>query len=133
LFPPAAPSQPFIGQEERAGLENKPWVNLVEENVNLFEECDRLLTSLDASSREFAQHVNCRLGELLHRAGVTIIAGDATFDRVRHQSDPADSIPTNGMPVAETQSPGFAVGRRVFRRARVKVNQPAPTAKGPPS
>ncbi|MHB1424410.1 MAG: hypothetical protein ACYC3I_14660 [Gemmataceae bacterium] len=102
-------------------LQNKPWLNLVEECVDLYDELDRLQPSLDASAQELADHCRCRLLEILERSGVSILAENATFDRGRHQAESARESPPEGTPIEATLSPGFAVGRRVFRRARVKL------------
>jgi hypothetical protein len=112
-------------------LRNKPLMNLVEECVSLFDELERLRPSLDTSSQDFADHLGCRLQEILERSDVTIITGESAFDRHRHQHASPDATVADGTPIAETQSPGFAVGRRVFRRAHVKVADIAPIEKGP--
>jgi molecular chaperone GrpE (heat shock protein) len=112
-------------------LANKPWVRLVEECVTLFDEIERLHSSLDDSSRDFADHVKCRFLEILERSGVTIISGDALFDGARHQADSLPGEVADNTPITETLSPGFSVERRVFRRARVKIAEVPPTEKGP--
>jgi molecular chaperone GrpE (heat shock protein) len=106
-------------------------VNLVEECVALYEEVDRIRRGLNASCQELADHLRCRLEETLERSGVTRIAGDPDFDRHRHQPPATGAPPRPGAPVAETLSPGFAVGRRVFRRAVVRLADAASTEKGP--
>jgi hypothetical protein len=114
-------------------LDNKPWVNLVEECVALVDEVDRLRLSLDPMASDFADHVSCRVLEILERSGVTIIFGDASFDRNRHEPEtPSDSV-AEGTPILEFLSPGFSVERRIFRRARVKVTDSASAEKGTPS
>jgi hypothetical protein len=112
-------------------LRNKALMNLVEECVSLFDELERLRPGLDTSSQDFADHLGCRLQEILERSDVTIITGEAAFDRHRHQHASPDATVADGTPIAETQSPGFAVGRRVFRRARVKLAEVASIEKGP--
>jgi hypothetical protein len=52
---------------------------------------------------------------------VETICSDATFDRLRHQPDHTRPGITQGAAIAQTLSPGFAVGRRVLRRARVRL------------
>ena len=111
-------------------LNNKPLMQLVEECVLLFDELDRLRPGLEASTQDFADHVASRVQEILERCGATIISGDLTFDHRRHQQETTDPLIADGSPIAETQSPGFAVGRRVFRRARVKLTENATTEKG---
>jgi molecular chaperone GrpE (heat shock protein) len=86
--------------------------------VLLFDELDRNLESFDQERRSLAEHVMARLGEILSAAGVQTIDGEATFDRRRHQPDKAT---TTDARIAETLSPGFALGQRVLRRARVRI------------
>lgn len=95
------------------------WIELVEECVGVVDELDRHMDSFDAPRREVAGHVVLRLEEILGRSGVEIIWTDETFDRARHKPDVGDA--TAGAAVAETLSPGFAVGPRVLRRARVRL------------
>ena len=108
-------------------------MQLVEECVSLFDEIDRLRPDLDMSGQDLAEHLGSRLQEILQRSGVTIIAEDATFDRRRHLPESAESEVADGTPILATQSPGFAVGRRIFRRARVKLAGSTSTEKGPSS
>jgi hypothetical protein len=61
-------------------LQNKPWLNLVEECVDLYDELYRLQSSLDTSAQELADHCRCRLLEILERSGVSILADNTTFD-----------------------------------------------------
>jgi molecular chaperone GrpE (heat shock protein) len=127
-----ANDQPAAGQAPIDDpLNNKPLMSLVEECVNLIDELDRLRPSLEPTSQDFADHLGCRIQELLERSAVTIIAGDLTFDRHRHQTESIAGTSTDGARIEETQSPGFALGRRVFRRARVKLAVVVSTEKGP--
>jgi molecular chaperone GrpE (heat shock protein) len=71
---------------------------------------------------EVAEHVMCRLQEILERCGVQPISDEGDFDRNRHQSA---GKALAGATVAETLSPGFQVGVRILRRARVQVKNPA--------
>jgi hypothetical protein len=116
LLPPAE----TVGESEDL-LENKRWLGLVEECVTLFDELDRHGASFDPQRREVAAHVCYRLQEILERSGVTLISGDPTFDRNRHRPEPAAAGIAAGAVIAETLSPGFSVGRRVLRRARVRL------------
>ena len=102
-------------------MANKPWLSLFEECVDFYGELERLQPSLDASAQEMVDHCRCRLLEILERSGVTILAEDTAFDRGRHQAESTCESPHEATPIETTLSPGFAVGRRVFRRARVKV------------
>jgi hypothetical protein len=111
-------------------LENKPWSRLVEDCVCLFDEVERLRPELDNTAQEFASHVTCRLQEILERSGVEIIAEDTGFDRTRHQAETSLSAIDNETTITRTLSPGFAVGRRVFRRARVELAESVPNEKG---
>jgi hypothetical protein len=105
-------------------LDNRPWLKLVEESVTLFDELDRHRADFDAPRQEVADHVICRLQEILERCGVEPISGDGNFDRSRHQPEGATRV-LPGATVAEIVSPGFRVGKRVLRRARVRVHNPA--------
>jgi molecular chaperone GrpE (heat shock protein) len=99
----------------------EPWMKLVEECVEVIDELDRHMTSLDPQHQELADHVIIRLGEVLERSGVDVISDEAAFDSKRHRPERAGSRTSPGATIAETMSPGFAVGRRVLRRARVRV------------
>ena len=55
-------------------LDNRPWLKLVEENVALFDELDRHRADFDAPRREVADHVICRLQEILDAAALTRLA-----------------------------------------------------------
>ncbi len=96
-------------------------MKLVEECVDMVDELDEHMESFDAPRREVARHVILRLEEILGRSGVEIISNEATFDRARHKPEAAHAAIANGAALSETISPGFAVGRRVLRRARVRV------------
>jgi hypothetical protein len=102
-------------------LEDGRWIKLVEECVEVVDELDGHMDSFDETRREVAGHVILRLEEILGRSGVEIISNDAVFDRARHKPDANHAAPRNGAAIRETLSPGFAVGPRVMRRARVRV------------
>jgi hypothetical protein len=125
LAPPELPIPSLLAPEPLGSdpLDNKPWLKLVEENVALFDELDRHRADFDAPRQEVADHVICRLQEILERSGVDTIYGDANFDRSRHQPEGASRV-LPGATVTETLSPGFQVGRRILRRARVHVQNP---------
>ena len=103
-------------------LDNREWLGLVEECVALFEDLDRHRDSMQAGGREVADHACLRLVEILQRRGVEIVEGDETFVRGRHQPVGRGEPPVEGQGIAETLSPGFVVGRRVLRRARVTLD-----------
>jgi hypothetical protein len=97
------------------------WLRLVEECVGFFDELDQSRHRLDDERlRELVSHVRLRVKEILERSGVDMIDGEQTFDRARHQADAARA-PRPGAPITATISPGFAVGKRVLRRARVET------------
>jgi hypothetical protein len=110
-------------------LDNLPWLKLIEENVALFDELDSHRADFDAPRQELADHVICRLQEILERCGVEPISGEGDFDRSRHQNEGAVRVFPGAM-IAETLSPGFRIGKRILRRARVRIQTPAPA---PPS
>lgn len=96
-------------------------MKLVEECVAVVDELDEHMGSFDPPRREVAGHVVLRLEEILGRSGVEVISNDAIFDRARHKPDAEHAATGNGATVGETLSPGFAVGHRVLRRARVQL------------
>lgn len=107
------PGQDFIA--------NQPWIALIERCVGLFDELDRLNPRLDAPRREIADQVLERLQEILEASGVRTIQGDTNFDRSLHELVAASGAVNAGATIIETVSPGYAVDRRVLRRARVRI------------
>jgi hypothetical protein len=101
--------------------EQKRWLGLVEECAALLDELERNRESLEPSARELADHVELRLQEILERSGVMVIADETTFDRGRHQAERGASRARPGDAILETLRPGLAVGRRVLRRAIVRL------------
>lgn len=97
------------------------WERLAEECVDLVDELDRNMASFDPERQELADHVILRMEEGLERSGVDVISEDEAFDSKRHRPEKATTKTSPGAPIAETLSPGFAVGRRVLRRARVRL------------
>ncbi|HLJ35013.1 MAG TPA: hypothetical protein VKU38_15265 [Ktedonobacteraceae bacterium] len=103
-------------------LDNTQWLALVEDCIEIFAELDRNYASFDASRQALARHVSLRIEEILGRSGVTIIQGETTFERHRHQPEDATMSVAPDTPIVETLSPGFAVGSRILRRARVRLS-----------
>ncbi|MCX7702301.1 MAG: hypothetical protein N2039_15610, partial [Gemmataceae bacterium] len=120
----AAGPSPSEAEPELDPLRNQAWVNLVEEIVEFFEEVDRVRFEGHRDADDFADHVCCRLEEILQRSGVTIISNETVFDRTRHVPQGAVARGNAGDAILETLSPGFSVGRRVFRRALVRLADP---------
>lgn len=116
-----APSQGNSTPGPGSPLEDGPWMKLVEECVEVLDELDEHMESFDAPRREVAGHVVLRLEEILGRSGVEVISDDAVFDRARHKPDADHAATEDGAAVSKTMSPGFAVGTRVLRRARVRL------------
>lgn len=110
--------EPPIGDDL---LNNKAWIKLTQECVTLFDELDRKSASMDPRRQELASYVCSQLEEILERCGVTILSGDSAFDERRHRPYPAVNRVAAGTAIAETLSPGFVVGPRVLRRARVRL------------
>ena len=102
-------------------LKDERWMKLVEECVTVVDELDEHMDNFDAPRQEVARHVILRLEEILGRSGVEIISNDTTFDRARHKPDADGVAKHDGAAVRATLSPGFAVGPRVLRRARVQL------------
>jgi len=86
--------------------------------VRLFDELDKNMEDFDQGKRELAEHVMARIEVILESAGVEAIEGEVAFDRMRHEPDKSTA---NGAEIAETISPGFSLGQRVLRRARVRI------------
>ena len=103
-------------------LEDKRWLELVEGCVGIIDELDIHRSNFDLAAQELAEHLDFRFQEILERSGVTVIADEATFDRGRHQPERGAAQARPGDTVVETLRPGLAVGRRVFRRAVVRLS-----------
>lgn len=108
------------GSEKTSPLDNKAWLGLVEECVDLFDELDRYAPSMDGAGRELAQHIMARIQEVLARCGVSVIEGDNAFTRSDHQSETGGGA-VEGSRIVHTLSPGFRVDQRVLRRAIVAI------------
>jgi molecular chaperone GrpE (heat shock protein) len=104
-------------------IENKHWLKLVEECVELYDQLDRNKSRFDRAGQELTNHVSFQLQEILERCGVETIAGETTFDYTRHQAERTPTSIAIGASITETLSPGFSVGRRVLRRARVLLDE----------
>jgi hypothetical protein len=129
---PPSLTQTFISEpssswcDERLGdakppadpLNNSPWAKPLEECVAFSDELGRIRPCLDETGQDFAEDLSCRLQAMLERTGLAIISGGSTFDRYRHQPAPPLETIAGGATIHETLSPGFTVGRRVFRGAR---------------
>lgn len=117
----AVASDPLAAGEP---LDNRPWLALAEEAVGRLDELERHRADFDGPRAEVADHVVSRLCEILERCGVeSIDAAGGVFDRTCHQPD-GPVRPAPGARVIATLSPGFRVGPRVLRRARVRVESP---------
>jgi len=110
-----------LAESQELLLDNKAWIKLVGQCVSLFDELDRKSVGMDPQRREMAGYICSQLEEILERCGVTIISGDSAFDESRHRPYPAVSRIAAGSAIVQTLSPGFIVGPRVLRRARVRV------------
>jgi hypothetical protein len=110
-----------IGGAGSATDSNKDWFSLVEECVELVKKLDSQQKGLDSARQEMVQYFVSQLQESLQRGGVQVITDEPIYDSVRHQVAPArPNVPT-GSRIVETLSPGFAVGERILRRARVRL------------
>lgn len=109
----------------RDPIDNKPWMKLVEECADLFDELDRHMDALDPERREMAEHVCRRLQEILERCGVELIDQEAMFERRLHQLVGLSVGMSPEAATARIISPGFRVGPRILRRARVQLLQEA--------
>jgi hypothetical protein len=102
-------------------LEDDRWFGLVEDAVDLVDELDRGRDRWGREQQVLADHVVFRIAEILQRSEVEIISGDEPYDRNRHAAVGSVSGRAAGAVITETVSPGFAVGHRVLRRARVRL------------
>lgn len=118
---PATVTPQLSGITSTNPLNYKPHIKLVEECVDVVDELDRHMASFDAPRRELADHVMLRLREALERSGVEVISDDVFFDRGRHKPAGPSARDSSGAVISEILSPGFAIGQRVLRRARVRV------------
>ena len=118
----AAVGQDQYGISEKEELlDNSQWLKLVEECIELEGDLVNLYEHLDVTSQHIVDHTTLRIQEMLERSHVEIIANEHAFNRARHQTKPMHPIPRPGTPITVTLHPGFAVGRRVLRRAEVQV------------
>ena len=123
-LPPVSPATP---PQREDLLRNKRWLGLAEDCTNLFDELDDLMPTLDPPRQEISRHVKNRLKEILIRSGVEVISRDRSFDESRHELEHSNAAVAPGTPIVAFVSPGFAVERRVLRRAVVRVT---PTDEG---
>ncbi len=101
------------------------WLKVVGESVGMFGELADRRGEFSSRERDLAEHVMHRIEESLERSGVEVIRHDGgAFDRLRHQPERGVNADP-GFAISQTVTPGFAVGPRVFRRAEVKLAQPA--------
>ncbi len=115
--------QPSVPPPTSDPLDNRPWIKLVEEVVELFDEIESIHPRLHPPAQELTKHLKDRLVEILERNQVEILHKReiaVPFNRARHQPAMPPADPEIAV-VAEVLSPGFAVGRRVLRRAYVRL------------
>ena len=116
-----------VGQDQHALsdkeelLDNAQWLSLVEECIELEGDLVNLHEHLDDTSQHIVDHTTLRIQDMLERSHVEIIVNERAFNRTRHQTKPVHPIPRPGTPITATLHPGFAVGRRVLRRAQVQI------------
>lgn len=104
-------------------LQNTGWLTLVQECITLFDALETQSAGMDSLRQEVAGYTCSQLEEILERCGVSLISGDTAFDERRHRPSPAIRRVASGVRIEETLSPGFVVGPRVLRRARVRLAQ----------
>jgi molecular chaperone GrpE (heat shock protein) len=96
-------------------------MEMVEAFVSLLDELEKHRLDFDPATREFVDHVDLRVQEILERFGVEVIEGDAEFDMNRHQPERGLAQANANDAILETLRPGLAIGPRVFRRAIVRL------------
>lgn len=119
IVPPVTPS-PVSAPRDNV-LRDTRWLGLAQDCAYLFDELDENMASSDAPRREIARHIETRLREILVHSNVEAIDRDRTFNESRHQLERPDATAAPGTPIVAFVSPGFAVERRVLRRAIVRV------------
>jgi hypothetical protein len=103
--------------------DNKPFVKLAEECAELMNEFDGYSERLDTDEgKMMVELVLKRLQEILERCGLERIENETVFSVLRHTPVPMQLV-RDGIPVIKTQFPGLALGNRVYRKARVMVDQ----------
>jgi GrpE len=112
----AAPNPP----QAEDPLKNKRWIALAEGCTELFNELDGRYPPSDARY-EVANHTLHRLQVVLRRSGVEMLIRDRAYDPKRHQLVPPDPAVPPGTSLARVISPGFAIGSRVLRPAKVQI------------
>jgi len=103
-------------------LDNKPWLDLAKDCLALFEEMDRNRDFFETQGeRQLADHIGLRLQEILERSGLEVIDTGGPFGRNLHQPDRSAAGTAPELLAVEIRSPGFRIGRRILRRARVRL------------
>jgi hypothetical protein len=101
---------------------DEKWMELVEECAGVIKDLDRHMDGFDPARRDLADHVILSMAEGLERAGVDLILDDdEVFDNKRHEPADTQVRTAPGATITEIVSPGIAVGRRVLRKAQVRV------------
>jgi hypothetical protein len=116
---PEVQQPPRSGHAAQEGDER--WIKLADGCVQILNELDQSSEDFDTPRRQLAEHIVLRLEEVLERSGVEAITDEPFFDRARHKPISGNRSPSGGAVISETLSPGFAVGHRILRRARVRV------------
>lgn len=102
-------------------LDNKPYVKLIEDVFMLSAEVERIMAkSKDDGVKGFAEHIFCRIEDMVERNGALSIGNEKLFDIRRHQPVPVALVP-DGARIAQTVRPGWRLEERVMRRAKVRI------------
>lgn len=121
LAKPAEPRQ--LPAPPASPLDNKPYVKVMEDLMRLSSEIRRLADHAPDDSRDALDYIYEQLEDVFERNGLTMIEGETVYDVCRHQPVPAALVP-DGTPVEKTLVPGWALDRKVLRRAKVSVRKP---------
>lgn len=103
-------------EEETRAETATPDSKLVRECVDLFDEMVEIADG-GGPAGEIADHVCSQLTELLQRCGVTILGEEPLYDLTKHQFIGSKPKAPDSFTVVR---PGFALGAKVLRRAKVK-------------
>lgn len=97
------------------------FVRAVEELTKLVAILDRQKGQVDEVTRPWLNYLIDQVTGVLVRCDVELIDGEAMYRRARHEPVGSAAMPAEGQEIVETLRPGFALGRRVLLRARVRL------------
>lgn len=97
------------------------FVQAVGELTELVAVLDRQRGQVDEVARPWLDYLIDQVTGVLVRCDVELIDSEAAYRRARHEPVGSAAMPAEGQEIVETIRPGFALGRRVLLRARVRL------------